>query len=176
MTNTKREKLIGCVPHQEDIANKIVGRDAYIERLKNGETVAFGEPGNSMDPIIKHRQKCVYAPVGDPGLLERGQVVFCKVGPFHYTHMIKQIRHESGEWMFLICRRDGRENGWTPLSNVYGKVIEVLPTSVTQKQIDVILRDYNAHLPQAVANVSEKPATLLKHGKAQKSMGRSRNK
>ena len=41
----------------------LTGRDAWIARLRNGETVAFREGGNSMTPRIKSRQKCTYSPV-----------------------------------------------------------------------------------------------------------------
>ncbi len=78
-----------------DSPNKLVGRDAYIARLRAGETVQFRESGNSMSPRIKHRQLCTYAPVSKPADVEVGDAVFCKVGSNYYTHLVKAIRGDQ---------------------------------------------------------------------------------
>jgi hypothetical protein len=122
-----------------DVANQIVGRDAYIFRLKAGETVVFGEPGNSMVPKIHHCQKCVYAPVRTEADIQKDDIVFCKVGPHHYTHIVKSISVEGGTAMYLIGNNHGRINGWTSFDNIYGKVTEVLPTDITKREIAALL-------------------------------------
>jgi len=124
-----------------DTPNQIVGRDAYIARLKAGETVVFGEPGNSMVPKIHHRQKCVFAPVRSESDIRKDDIVFCKVGSYHYTHLVKGVANENGRTMFLIGNNHGRDNGWTPFDNIYGKVIQVLPVNVTRREIDGLLKD-----------------------------------
>ncbi|MBW3622261.1 MAG: phage repressor protein [Armatimonadetes bacterium] len=94
--------------------------------LREGKPVTFAESGNSMHPRIKHRQKCTYAPVGSHEDLKVGDAVFCKVGPWMFTHMITAIRgdHEHG-FQYQISNNKGHVNGWTPLDKIYGKVIAV---------------------------------------------------
>jgi hypothetical protein len=119
MTNKKKQS------RPPDQPNRLYGRDAYIARLRAGETVQFGERGNSMLPIIKSGQKCTYAPIEGPEALAKGDIVFCKVGPFYYTHLIKKIRLEDGEHVFTIGNNHGRINGDTDFSHIYGKVVAI---------------------------------------------------
>ena len=99
----------------------LTGRDAWIARLRAGETVSFRESGNSMTPRIRHRQKCTYAPVNSIGDIKVGDAVFCKVGPNYFTHLVTAIRGEQVQ----ISNNHGHVNGWTHISNVFGKVIKV---------------------------------------------------
>ena len=97
------------------------GRAAYIARLKAGETVSFREGGNSMTPRIKSREKCTYAPVTSIDELEVGDAVFCKVSGSFFTHLITAIRDEQVQ----ISNNHGHVNGWTHISNVFGRVISI---------------------------------------------------
>ncbi len=97
----------------------LTGRDAWIARLKNGETVSFREGGNSMTPRIKSRQKCTYSPVSSMEDVSIGDAVFCRVGSSYFTHLISAIRDEQVQ----ISNNHGHVNGWTHISNVFGKVI-----------------------------------------------------
>lgn len=112
---------------------KHYGKDAYIARLRSGETVSFREGGNSMTPRIKSRQLCTYAPVLTAADVSEGDAVFCKVGGAYYTHLVvrKQLvrRSSSGEdeYRFQIGNNHGHINGWTTLEKIYGRVICVAP-------------------------------------------------
>ena len=103
----------------------LTGRDAYISRLRAGETVSFRESGNSMNPRIKHRQKCTYSPVTDHTDVEVGDAVFCKVGSNYFTHLVKAKSSEHDTFKYLIGNNHGRINGWTTLDRIYGKVIAI---------------------------------------------------
>lgn len=97
------------------------GRDAWIARLKAGETVAFREGGNSMTPRIKSRQKCTYVPVSSMSDIKVGDAVFCRVGGSYFTHLITAIRGEEVQ----ISNNHGHVNGWTKIENVFGRVIKI---------------------------------------------------
>ena len=73
----------------------LMGREAWIARLRAGETVSFREGGNSMTPRIKSRQKCTYAPVRLLDDIEVGDAVFCRVGSSFFTHLVTAIRGDQ---------------------------------------------------------------------------------
>ena len=94
---------------------------AVIARLQAGEVVeGYKEGGNSMVPIIRHRQPVTLAPV-DTSKLERGDVVLVKVRGRVYTHKVIGLREGQAQ----IGNNHGGVNGWTSLSNVYGIVTHV---------------------------------------------------
>lgn len=99
----------------------LTGRDAWIARLRAGETVSFRESGNSMTPRIKSRQKCTYEPVTSIGDIAVGDAVFCKVGSSYFTHLVTAIRGD----MVQISNNHGHVNGWTNIGQVFGRVVKV---------------------------------------------------
>jgi len=99
----------------------LTGRDAWIARLRNGETVSFREGGHSMTPRIKSRQKCTYSPVASLEDVRIGDAVFCRVGSSYFTLLVSAIRGDQVQ----ISNNHGHVNGWTHISNVFGKVIRV---------------------------------------------------
>ena len=98
-----------------------MGRDAWIARLRAGETVSFRETGNSMTPRIKSRQKCTYVPVAAMDDIKVGDAVFCKVASSYFTHLVTGIRGDQVQ----ISNNHGHVNGWTGIGNVFGKVVKV---------------------------------------------------
>lgn len=99
----------------------LMGRDAWIARLRAGETVSFREGGNSMTPRIKSREKCTYVPVNSMDDIQVGDAVFCKVGSSYFTHLVTAIRGDQVQ----ISNNHGHVNGWTKIENVFGKVIKI---------------------------------------------------
>ncbi len=94
-----------------------------IERLLAGQTVEnHREPGNSMAPIIRHRESVTLAPV-DPARLEKGDIVLAKVGGSLYTHKVSAVDH--GHRRVQIANNQGHVNGWTSYDCVYGIVTHV---------------------------------------------------
>lgn len=96
-------------------------RNYKIERLEKGETFTTKERGNSMVPLIHSNQEHTLAPATWESV-EVGDIVYCKVRGFLYTHLVKQKDDNRG---CLIGNNKGGINGWT--KHVYGKVIKVLP-------------------------------------------------
>jgi len=78
-----------------------------------------------MTPKIKHRQKCTYSPVLSHDDIQVGDAVFCKVGSYYYTHLIKAKKQEGDDYIYQIGNNHGKINGWTTLNKIYGKVIKV---------------------------------------------------
>jgi hypothetical protein len=97
-----------------------------VDRLQKGEVIEdYREGGNSMTPLIKHRQPVTLHPV-DTSKLERGDMVFVRVGGRFYTHKVVGLR----EGQVQIGNNHGGVNGWTKLENVYGIVTSVDGTPV----------------------------------------------
>jgi hypothetical protein len=99
----------------------LTGRQAYIARLRAGETVSFREGGNSMTPRIKSRQKCTYNPVNISSDVKVGDAVFCKVGGSYFTHLITAMRGDQ----YQISNNHGHVNGWITIESIFGKVVSV---------------------------------------------------
>ena len=94
-----------------------------VERLRNGETIVdHKESGNSMRPIIKHRQPVTLAPV-NPEKLEKGDIVLARVSGNLYTHLVSAVDHPHNR--VQISNNRGRVNGWTSYDRVYGIVTHV---------------------------------------------------
>jgi len=106
---------------------KLVGRDAHIARLRSGERTSFRETGNSMMPKIRSRQRCTYAPIAGPEELKKGDIVFCNVGRYHFTHLISAIKGDGKDRLYQISNNKGHVNGWIPLEKIFGKVVEIHP-------------------------------------------------
>ena len=92
-----------------------------IERLKKGEAVVgHRESGNSMMPLIHHRQPVTISPV-DASKLEPGDIVFCKVHGRFYTHLVKATSPTGVQ----IGNNRGGINGWAPHEMIFGIISAV---------------------------------------------------
>jgi hypothetical protein len=107
--------------HNTGISPVLTGRQAYIARLRAGDTVSFREGGNSMTPRIKSRQKCTYEPVKSPTDVKVGDAVFCKVGGSYFTHLISGVRGDQ----YQISNNHGHVNGWVTIDSIFGRVVNV---------------------------------------------------
>jgi hypothetical protein len=92
--------------------------DAAIERLRAGEVAVVRPRGNSMTPRIRSGAVCEVEPVSDGDVLRRGDIVRVKVKATVYLHLITALEKDRVQ----IGNNHGRINGWTPKSNVYGRV------------------------------------------------------
>ena len=92
-----------------------------VEKLQRGESFVTSEKGNSMIPLIHSGQPHKLAPASWEEL-NVGDIAYCRVGKFFYTHLVKAKDANRG---LQIGNNKGGINGWT--KNVYGKVVEVLP-------------------------------------------------
>ena len=93
---------------------------SIIARLAKGERVENREGGNSMTPLIKSKQPVTIEAV-DTSKLERGDVVYVKVGGRVVTHLVWATRDDSVQ----IGNNHNFSNGWTKLANVYGIITEI---------------------------------------------------
>lgn len=110
-----------------------MNKKEVIKKLLDGKSVSgYKESGNSMTPLIKHRQPVDLSPV-DTSKLEKGDIVLVKVRGRIYTHKVTALRKGQVQ----IGNNHGGINGWTDLSNVYGIVVAVdgIPRNSALKKI-----------------------------------------
>jgi hypothetical protein len=95
--------------------------EPILEKLKLKQTIHnYVESGNSMTPLISHREPVTLAPV-DKSKLAIGDIVLSKVAGRFYLHLIKAIQEDR----IQIGNNHGHINGWTNRDKVFGIVIEV---------------------------------------------------
>jgi hypothetical protein len=92
----------------------------YIEKLRNGETVAFRPRGHSMSGKIESGQLCTVAPIA-ACTLEVGDIVLCKVKGSEYLHLVKAIQGVR----YQIGNNRGRINGWVSGNAIFGRCVKI---------------------------------------------------
>lgn len=108
----------------------------YIAELRAGRTVKFRPHGHSMKGRVNDGQLVTVAPLTE--FPEEGDVVLCKVNGREYLHLVKAMvsyceeEKKDGKLValvrkarYLIGNNRGGTNGWTPSTNVFGKVVKV---------------------------------------------------
>jgi hypothetical protein len=104
-----------------------MSKKEIINKLLSGEPIkGYKEGGNSMTPLIKHRQPVDLDPV-DTSKLTKGDMVLVKVKGRIYTHKVTALRKNQVQ----IGNNHGGINGWTNLDNVYGIVTAVDGREIT---------------------------------------------
>lgn len=101
----------------------LTGHEAYKARLAAGENVTRREKGNSMEPKIHSGEPIDYVPIAGPDGVERGDVVWCKVGGNHCTHLVRAKKLEGDSWRFQIGNNKGGVNGWIGIESIFGKAV-----------------------------------------------------
>ena len=95
-------------------------------KLKEGCVCKVTGVGNSMTPILKSRQAVIAEPITEETVLEKKDIVLCKVRGHYYLHLVWATRTEGEKEMYLIGNNHGHANGWIPRTQVFGKVVEIL--------------------------------------------------
>ena len=94
-----------------------------MDHLLNGETCKLTGFGQSMVPLIKSGQSVIVVPIKEGTILEKGDIVFCKVGGHFYLHKISAIKNKNS---YQISNNHGHINGTISKKNIFGKVVEIL--------------------------------------------------
>lgn len=92
------------------------------EHLLNGETCKVIGFGQSMTPILKSGQPVIVSPLKTDIVLEKNDIVLCKVNGHFYLHKISAIKGTQ----YQISNNHGHVNGWVSKRNIFGKVIKIL--------------------------------------------------
>ena len=83
--------------------------EIIIKRIQAGESVELKEGGNSMTPIIGHREPVTLSPL-DISKLEIGDIVLAKVRGHYYTHLVTALEGDrvqiSNNHKHPKCARD----------------------------------------------------------------------
>lgn len=117
MSATAERYPIGEMKREEVLR----GHEAYKARLAAGENVVRREKGNSMVPRIMSGEAIEYRPVKGPDDVNKGDVVWCKVGGNHYTHLVLAKRAEGDGWRFQIGNNRGGVNGWVGIEAIFAR-------------------------------------------------------
>lgn len=85
-----------------------------LEMIKNGQSVARFEFGNSMHPILTSGEYCILCPLNGREA-NIGDAVFCEVNGYLMTHMVLMKSRNASEDRpyYLIGSTDGQLYGWT---------------------------------------------------------------
>lgn len=94
--------------------------ERVVESLRAGDFVRYSESGNSMLPVIRHRQEVLLAPA-NPSMLEVGQIVLAKVRGRFFLHRVNALDGNRVQ----IANNRGHVNGWTTRDRVFGIVVEI---------------------------------------------------
>lgn len=94
-----------------------------LPKLAAGETVKCRPRGNSMTPKIFSGNLCTISPYKSTDVLSKGDIVLCKVHGAYYLHLVTAVRADQVQ----ISNNHGHVNGWTTVSNVFGKLEKVEP-------------------------------------------------
>lgn len=92
------------------------------EKLQSGEDGIIIGFGQSMTPILKSGQPVFVEHLTEDTILEKGDIVLCKVNGHYYLHKISSIRNGR----FQISNNHGHVNGWVGRSQIFGKVTKIL--------------------------------------------------
>ena len=94
--------------------------------LESGRCIAFRSSGWSLFPDVYSGDLCYYEPVPDKDVLEKDDIVFCKVnGKKFYAHYVQHIGVYDGQRYFTIANAEGHVNGYATDEQIYGKMYYV---------------------------------------------------
>lgn len=96
------------------------------QHLRDGEVCKVIGIGNSMTPILKSRQPVICEPVTEDTVLEKKDIVLCKVNGHFYLHLIQAIKPAGKSQSYQIGNNHGHINGWVSRGQIYGKVTKIL--------------------------------------------------
>lgn len=93
--------------------------ELHRDKLAKGETVSFRPKGHSMEPKISSGNLVTVEPAKHP--LQKGDIVFCKVGGKYYVHLIQAVKGSN----YQIGNNKKHTNGTIGPDSVFGKVTKV---------------------------------------------------
>ena len=114
---------------EKDFEFEFTGHENLVtsQKLKEGLVCKVIGIGNSMTPILKSRQPVIVEPLKEDTVIEKKDIVFCKVKGHFYLHLVWATRLEKdNKEMYLIGNNHGHANGWIPRSQVFGKVTKII--------------------------------------------------
>ena len=76
-----------------------------------------------MKPKIESGNLVTVSP--ELGELQADDIVFCKVKGNCYVHLIKAIKQQGENTLYLIGNNRSGTNGWVSRASIYGKVTDI---------------------------------------------------
>ena len=99
-----------------------------MDELLAGKDVVYRSSGWSLYPRVHSNDMCHYTPIRGDDDVEEDDVVFCQVRNMFFAHLVKRKEWygcPDNVYSYTISRLDGRENGWTTIDKIYGKLVGV---------------------------------------------------
>ena len=93
----------------------------YIKQLQSGETVEFRPRGHSMIGKVNNKDLVVVEPIKKDTVINKGDIVLCKVNGKEYLHLVKKI---SSQGQYQIGNNKGGINGWVTQSSIFGIMVK----------------------------------------------------
>ena len=100
------------------------------EKLLEGKSVCYRSSGWSLWPRVHSNDQCTYTPVTSVDEVQEEDIVFCQVMPgdrFH-AHLVKkkEWHYRDKFFYYTIANIKGRENVWTTIDKIYGKLVDAV--------------------------------------------------
>jgi phage repressor protein C with HTH and peptisase S24 domain len=103
--------------------------EQHKNTLAEGQSVKFRPKGNSMSPKIDSGDLVTVAPIGnsleEQKKINKGDIVFCKVGRNFYVHLVQSIDQKMGGFRYQIGNNKKHTNGTIGIEQIFGKVVNV---------------------------------------------------
>jgi hypothetical protein len=146
------------------------------DMLKSGKNAAYRSSGNSLLPRVRSNDICEYEPVTRDDQVSKTDIVFCQIRERYWAHLVlrKEWRAYStgGFYAYAISNMKGRENGWTTINKIYGRLVgswQCRPDELAHasEQSILPLPQPMSAAPAAMAAIQrDLSITLVKHGQA----------
>lgn len=93
------------------------------KKLQEGETIVVIGYGQSMTPIMKSGQPALVEPVTEDSVLNKNDIVLCRVNGHYYLHKIWSVKNNNS---YLIGNNHGHANGTVSRKNIFGIVTKII--------------------------------------------------
>ncbi|MBN2549364.1 MAG: hypothetical protein JXB15_09415 [Anaerolineales bacterium] len=101
-------------------------KDPLLVALSEGRSYTWTVPDGgdmaSMRAALKHGQTLTMSPITDPSEVQVGDMVLVKWGSSDIFHLVGDIQ----DGQYLIVNSLGKVNGWVGISEILGRVTEVV--------------------------------------------------
>lgn len=104
-------KTIVKTPKEVEGYRVVQDSEEVLDALKNGETIARFEYGDSMKPMLVSGEYCILEPITKQPQV--GDAVFCRVNGYLMTHMVWVVSNIADKPYYLIGGSNGSLYGWT---------------------------------------------------------------
>lgn len=98
-----------------------------LNRLREGKSTSWSEPGHSMEPVIGHNEKFKVEPI-----IKIGDIVLCTVSldknrihipEYTVTHIVSGIELFDNVVYYEISNIRKEISGWVKIEDIHGRIV-----------------------------------------------------